>query len=79
MCAECIVKQRVVCLSRVEHKDDRSLATCHPPILPDPRNAEVVARNVRKENQRCNRILFLRDRLENLSRRLIYTEHDRQS
>lgn len=40
-----------VCLLRVDHEDDRSLAICHPPLLPDPpRNTEVVARNVRRIN-----------------------------
>jgi len=48
MCAECIVKQRVVFI--VDHKNC-SLATCHPPMFPDPfRNTEVVARNVQRIN-----------------------------
>lgn len=45
------LSNNIVYLSRVDRKDDRSLATCHPPILSDsPRNMEVVIRNVRRVN-----------------------------
>jgi len=44
----CIFKQHVAHLSRAS-REERSLATCHPPILGDSRrNTEAIARNVRR-------------------------------
>lgn len=58
-----------------DHEDDRLLATCHPSIPSDPsRNAEVVARNVRRINDAIEFYFYATNSKVFL---IVYTERDR--